>query len=112
MTSEKQGFRKFFARPDQRLEDPRVNEMHGICYEFQTNLSTSCIKLKKANKKTTVTVRMVIIFLNISRHSLLIRLKCCLHWYKTLKAVATSMAAIVVLTPSKNLKKGFLVVFF
>ncbi len=69
------------------------------------------IKLKKVNKKRTVTVRRVIIFLNISRHPLLICLHCCLHEYKTLKAVAT--AAIVVLTPAKNLKKvflGFLVV--
>jgi hypothetical protein len=38
---------------------------------------------------------------------------CCLHQYKTLKAVATAIAAIVVLTPAKNLNKvfwGFLVV--
>jgi hypothetical protein len=58
-----------------------------------------------------VTVRRVIIFLNISRHPLLICLHWCLHQYKTLKAVA--MAAIVVLTPAKNLNKafwGFLVV--
>jgi hypothetical protein len=32
----------------------------------------SKIKLKKVNKKRTVTVRRVIIFLNISRHPLLI----------------------------------------
>jgi hypothetical protein len=32
-------------------------------------------------------------------------LHCCLHQYKTLKAVA--MAAIVVLTPAKNLNKVF-----
>ncbi len=58
------------------------------------------------------TVRKVIIFLNISRHSLLICLHCCLHPYKTLKAVAMATAAIVVLTPAKNLKfiLGFLVV--
>jgi hypothetical protein len=66
----------------------------------------SKIKLKKVNKKRTVmvTVRRVIIFLNISRHPLLICLQCCLHQYKTLKAVATH---------AKNLKKvflGFLVV--
>jgi hypothetical protein len=71
----------------------------------------SKIKLKKVNKKRTVTVRRLIIFLNISRHPLRICLQCCLHQYKTLKAVAT--AAIVLLTPAKNLKKvflGFLVV--
>jgi len=39
----------------------------------------STIKLKKANKKRTVTVRRVIIFLNISRHPLLICLHCCLQ---------------------------------
>ncbi len=50
----------------------------------------SKIKLKKVNKKRTVTVRRVIIFLNISRHPLLIWLHCCLHQYKTLKAVVTS----------------------
>jgi hypothetical protein len=65
----------------------------------------SKIKLKKVNKKKTVTVRRLIIFLNISRHPLLICLHHCLHQYKTLKAVAT--AAIVVLTPAKNLKKIF-----
>ncbi len=73
----------------------------------------SKIKLKKVNKKRTVTVRRVIIFLNISSHLLLICLQCCLHQYKTLKAVATATAAIVFLTPAKNLKKvflGFLVV--
>ncbi len=69
----------------------------------------SKIKLKKVNKKRTVTVRRVIIFLNISRHPLLICLQCCLHQYKTLKAVAMAMAtaAIVLLTPAKNLKKVF-----
>jgi hypothetical protein len=66
----------------------------------------SKIKLKKVKKKRTVTVRRVIISLNISRHPLLICLHCCLHQYKTLKAVAT--AAIVVLTPAKNLKKVFM----
>ncbi len=50
---------------------------------------------KKVNKKRTVTDRRVIIFLNISRHPLLICLQCCLHHYKTLKAVATETAAIV-----------------
>jgi hypothetical protein len=42
----------------------------------------SKIKLKKVNKTRTVTVRRVIIFLNISRCSLLICLHCCLHQYK------------------------------
>jgi hypothetical protein len=59
-----------------------------------------------------VTVRRVIIFLNISRHPLLICLHCCLCQYKTLKA-ATAIAAIVLLTPAKNLNKvfwGFVVV--
>jgi hypothetical protein len=73
----------------------------------------SKIKVKNVNKKRTVTVRRLIIFLNISRRPLLICLQCCLHQYKTLKAVATATAAIVLLTPAKNLKKvflGFLVV--
>ncbi len=65
------------------------------------------IKLKKVNKKRVVTVRRVIIFLNISRRPLLICLHCCLHHYKTLKAVATAIAAIVLLTPAKNLNKVF-----
>ncbi len=65
----------------------------------------SKIKLKKVNEKRTVTVRRVIIFLNISRHSFMIWLHCCFHQNKTLKAVAT--AAIVVLTPVKNLNKVF-----
>jgi hypothetical protein len=64
-------------------------------------------KLKKVNKKKTVTVRRVIIFLNILRHPLLICLQCCLYQNKTLKAVATATAAIVLLTPAKNLKKVF-----
>jgi hypothetical protein len=73
----------------------------------------SKVILKKVNKKRTVTVRRVIIFLNISRRPLLICLHCCLHQYKTLKAVAMAIAAIVLLTPAKNLNKvfwGFLVV--
>jgi hypothetical protein len=65
------------------------------------------IKLNKVNKKRKVTVRRVITFLNISRHPLLICLHCCLHQYKTLKAVATATAAIILLTPAKNLKKVF-----
>ncbi len=67
----------------------------------------SKIKLKKVNKKRMVTVRRVIIFLNILRHPLLIWLHCCLHQYKTLKAVVTATVAIVVLTPAKNLNKVF-----
>ncbi len=73
----------------------------------------SKIKLKKVNKKRTVTLRRVFILLNISRHPLLICLHCCLRQYKTLKAVAMAMAVIVVLIPAKNLNKvflGFLVV--
>jgi hypothetical protein len=58
----------------------------------------SKIKLKKVNKKRMVSLRRVIIFLNISRHPLLIGLHCCLYQYKTLKATA----AMVVLTPAKN----------
>ncbi len=71
------------------------------------------IKLKKVNKKRTVTVRRVIIILNISSRPLWICLHCCLHQHKTLKAVATAMAMIVLLTPAKNLNKvlqAFLVV--
>jgi hypothetical protein len=58
-----------------------------------------------------VTIRKVIIFLNIARHPFLILLHCCLHQYKTLKAMAmaTATAAIVVLTPAKVFWK-FLVV--
>ena len=66
--------------------------------------------MKNVNKKRMVTVRRLIIFLNISRRPLVICLQCCLHQYKTLKAVATATAtaAIVLLTPAKNLKKVFL----
>jgi hypothetical protein len=67
----------------------------------------SKIKVKKVNKKRTVTVSRLIIFLNISRRPLLIYLQCCLHQYKTLKAVSTATAAMVLLTPAKNLKKVF-----
>jgi hypothetical protein len=75
----------------------------------------SKIKLKKVNKKRVVTVRRVIIFLNILRRPLLICLHCCLHQCKTLKAVVTAIAAIILLTPAKNLNKvfwGFLVSSF
>ncbi len=84
-----------------------------FAYYFLKVRGASKIKLKKVNKKRTVTVRRLIIFLNISRRPLLICLQCCLHQYKTLKAMATATAAIVLLTPAKNLKKvflGFLVV--
>jgi hypothetical protein len=83
------------------------------CAKYFVIRGASKIKLKKVNKKRMVTVRRVFIFLNISRHPLLICLHCCLHQYKTLKAVATATAAIILLTPAKNLKKvfwGFLVV--
>jgi hypothetical protein len=63
--------------------------------------------MKKVNKKRTVTVRGVIIFLNISKSPLRICLPCCLHQYKTLKTVATAMAATVLLIPAKNLNKVF-----
>ncbi len=46
------------------------------------------------------TARRLIVFGNFSRHPLLIWLHCYLHHYKTLKAVATATAAIVVLTPA------------
>ncbi len=39
-------------------------------------------------------------FWNFSRRPLLIWLHCCFHHYKTLKAVATATAAIVLLTPA------------
>jgi hypothetical protein len=72
-----------------------------------TCIGASKIKLKKVNKKRTVTVRGVIIFMNISRRPLRICLHCCLHQYKTLQAVATAMVVIVLLTPAKNLNKVF-----
>ncbi len=82
-----------------------------MCSFFLSNVTLICgaskIKFKKVNKKRTVTVRRVIIFFNISRHPLLICLQCCLHQYNTLKAVAPATAAIVLLTPAKNLKKVF-----
>jgi hypothetical protein len=84
---------------------PVIN-IYVVCM-FQYVRGASKIKLKKVNKKRTVTVRRVIIFLNISRLPLLICLQCCLHQYKTLKAVASATAAIVLLTPAKNLKKVF-----
>ncbi len=90
--------------------------LRGACRQGRNSTvrGASKIKLKKVNKKRTVRVRRVIIFLDISRHPLLIWLHCCFHQYKTLKAVATAKAAIVLLTPAKNLNKvfwGFLVVF-
>ncbi len=66
----------------------------------------SKIKLKKVNKENGYSQKGNF-FLNISRHLLLIWLHCCLHQYKTLKAMTTAMAAIVVLTPAKNLNKVF-----
>jgi hypothetical protein len=67
----------------------------------------SKIKLKKVNKKRTVTVKRVIIFLYISRHPLLICLQCCLHQYKSPKAMATATAAIILLTICQEFKEGF-----
>jgi hypothetical protein len=66
----------------------------------------SKLKLKKANKKRTVTVKRVFIFeyLKTSIADLITLLS---SSDKTLKAVATATATIVVLTPSKNLKRGF-----
>ncbi len=61
---------------------------------YGTVRRASKIKLKNANKTRTVTVRRVIFFLTFSRHPSLIWLHCCLHQYKTLKAVATATAAI------------------
>jgi hypothetical protein len=87
--------------------------MYRACAGAVQVRGASKIKLKKVNKMRTVTVRRVIIFLNISRRALLICLHCCLHQYKTLKAVVRAIAAIVLLTPAKNLNKvfwGFLVV--
>ncbi len=84
-----------------------------MTFSFRIIGGASKFKLKKVNKKRLVTVRRLIIFLKISRHPLLICLHCCLHQYKTLKAVATATAAIVVLTPANNLNKvfwGFLVI--
>jgi hypothetical protein len=74
---------------------------HYFCFQKCEIRGASKIKLKKANKTRTVTVIRVIIFLNISKHPLLICLHCCLHQYKTLKAVATVKAAIILLTPAK-----------
>jgi hypothetical protein len=66
----------------------------------------SKIKLKKVNKKRTVTVRRLIIFLNISRHPLLIFLQCCLHQYKTLKAVDGNNGDSFA-DPCQEFKEGF-----
>ncbi len=66
----------------------------------------SKIKLKKVNKMRTVTVRRVIIFLNISRPPLLICSHCCLHQYKTLKAVARAIAAVPLTFSFAQLAKG------
>ncbi len=64
----------------------------------------SKIKLKKVNKKRTVTVRRV----EYLKASIADLIQYCLHQYKTLKAVAMETAAIVLLTPAKNLKRVFL----
>jgi hypothetical protein len=98
-----------------KLENDVASNQFSVGKKVMTTQlrGASKIKLKKVNKKRTFTVRRVIIFLNISRRPLLICLHCRLHQYKTLKAVATAMAAIVLLTPVKNLNKvfwGFLVI--
>jgi hypothetical protein len=49
--------------------DLRLKKIVGFMINIR---GASKIKLKKVNKKRTVTVRRVIIFLNISRHPLLI----------------------------------------
>jgi hypothetical protein len=111
----------FILRPPptkKSFQPPREKNHSSLKLNFMdldplTLRGASKIKVKNVNKKRTVTVRRLIIFLNISRRPLLICLQCCLHQYKTLKAVATATAAIVLLTPAKNLKKvflGFLVV--
>ncbi len=81
--------------------------LFGLIHTVVFIRGASKIKLKKVNKKRTVTLRRVIIFLNISRRPLRVCLHCCLHQYKTLKAVATAMAVIVLLTLAKNLNKVF-----
>ncbi len=68
----------------------------------------SKIKLKKVNKKRTVTVRRVIIFLNISRRLLLICLYFCLHQYKTLKAGGDGDSGDNFADPCQEFKQGFL----
>jgi hypothetical protein len=67
----------------------------------------SKIKVKNVNKKRTVTVRRLIIFLNISRRPLLICLQCCLHQYKTLKAVADGNSGDSFADPCQEFKEGF-----
>jgi hypothetical protein len=117
-----------FITPHRQGRDMRVrsNNSNSINNSNSNNSSsnsnsiisnyTRCIQdqVEKVNKKRTGRVRRVIILLNISKQPLLICLHCCLHQHKPLKAVVTSMAAIVVLTPAKNLNKvfwGFLGVF-
>ncbi len=60
----------------------------------------SKIKLKNVNQKRMATARRLIFFWNFSRHPLLIWLHYFFHHYKTLKAVATATAPIVLLTPA------------
>ena len=62
--------------------------------------------LKKVNKSRTATVRRVTFFKYL-KASIADLFHCCLHQYKTLKAVATAKAAIILLTPAKNLNKVF-----
>ncbi len=85
----------------------RITDTYGWCNGQPVSLICRClvrdaskIKLKNVNKKRMATARRLIFFWNFSRHRLLIWLHCCFHHYKTLKAVATAAAAIVVLTPA------------
>jgi hypothetical protein len=63
------------------------------------HLCASKIKLKSVNKKRMATARRLFFWI-FSRRPLLIWLHCCFHHYKTLKAVATETAVIVLLTPA------------
>jgi hypothetical protein len=81
----------------------RAGTMTILC-----NYSMRCIQdqNEKSNKKITVTVRRVIIFLNI-KASIADLITLLSSSVQTLKAVATPTAAIVVLTPAKNLTRFF-----
>jgi hypothetical protein len=68
----------------------------------------SKIKLKKVNKTRTVTVRRVIIFLNISRRPLLICLHCCLHQYKNSEGGGDGEGGNNFADPCQDFKQGIL----
>ncbi len=75
--------------------------VHVLKYVPYTVLrGASKIKVKNVNKKRMATARRLIFFWNFSRHPLLIWLHCFFHDCKTLKAVGTATAAIVLLTPA------------